>query len=350
MTALSHGLTLFGEPVLLVALIVMIFALLETERIWTRSRRKGGLEPGAMAYLLDGLVLAGVVLTFVGIGTLFVRLLTSIADLLGGVFDGERVGLLIVGMALALGLALALARIASGRRAAQNAASAMLPAPHTLGANLAGPAPAGALEHQPAYAPPGERYDDEPLPSLALLQERWQPAAASAASAPTSFLELAEPGANVRPRSRLAPALLTLALVVMLVSAAVLFRGQVIDALAGVSLPSGEAVIRQNAGAETTSANVGVAVAPAASATAVPSQPAAVAPQPSDGAPGAIKRVKSDALNMRALPGTDQQVVVVLQKGASVAVFTDAQLIRDTIWVKVRFGDQEGWVDQSLLE
>jgi hypothetical protein len=346
MIALSNGLTIFGEPVLLLALIVLVSALLEVERIWTRSRRKRRLDPGAMAYLLDGLGLAGMALVLVGIGTLFVKGLTSIAELLGGVFDGQRLGLLIVGMALALGLALVLARIASGRRAAQDAAGAMVAAPHSLGANMPGPALAGALEHPPTYAP-ADQLEDEPLPSLALLQERWRPAAASA---PTSFLELAEPGAKPRPRSRLAPALLTLGLVVMLVSSAVLFRGQVIGMLAGMSSPSNDTSVQQNAGPVSASANVGVAVAPAASATDVPSQPAAVAPAPASEAPGGTKRVKSDALNMRALPGIDQQVVLVLKKGDAVAVFTDAQLLRDTIWVKVRFGDQEGWVDQSLLE
>jgi hypothetical protein len=350
MIALANGLTLFGEPVLLLALIVLVFALLQAERIWTRSRRKRGLEPGAMAYLLDGLVLAGVALTLVGIGTLFVHGLTSIAALLGGVFDGQRIGLLIVGMAMALGLALALARVASGRRAPQDAAGALVRAPHNLDANMAGPAAAGDTERNPAYAPASEGHDDEPLPSFALLQERWQPAAARAASAPTSFLELAEPAAPTRSRSRLAPALLTLALVVMLVSAAVLFRGQVIGVLAGMSSPGDEAAAQQNAGSEAASANVGVAVAPSATAAPAAIQPAAEAPAPVDEGPGGTKRVKSDALNMSALPGLDQQVVLVLKKGDAVALFTDARLIRDTIWVKVRFGDREGWVDQSLLE
>ena len=81
-------------------------------------------------------------------------------------------------------------------------------------------------------------------------------------------------------------------------------------------------------------------------------QPArgAAAPLPASDAQGAQKRVKSNGLNLRAQPGTDQQVVVVLKQGDTVTVFTDARLIRDAIWVKVRAGDYEGWVDQSLLE
>ena len=121
MIALSTGLTVFSEPLLLVVLIALVFGALEGERAWTRSRRRRGLEPGAVAYLLDGLVIIGAVLALVGAAMLFVEGLTSIAALVGGVIDGERVGLLIVGMALALGLALALARAASGRRAAQDA-------------------------------------------------------------------------------------------------------------------------------------------------------------------------------------------------------------------------------------
>ena len=41
---------------------------------------------------------------------------------------------------------------------------------------------------------------------------------------------------------------------------------------------------------------------------------------------------------MRAQPGTDQQVVVVLKQGDTVMVFNDARLIHGATWVKVRAG------------
>jgi hypothetical protein len=366
MIGLSTGLTVFSEPLVLAALIALVFGALEGERIWTRSRRRRGLEPGAVAYLLDGLVIVGVALALVGAITLFVKGLAFIVAMVGEVIDGERVGLLIVGMALALGLALALARVASGRRAARDSAiaSAAVTPPINPGA-LAAEAPlAGASEQQLAYAPlPRERFEEPPPPALAMMQERWQPADRPAASVPTSFLDLIEPHSNTPARSRfaLASTLLILALTVMLVSSAVLFRHQLMNILSGMEASYGGVVEagssappnQPDIGAENAAANVGAAAASAASAPTVSSQPAAVvpaAPLSASDAQGAQKRVKSNGLNLRALPGTDQQVVVVLKQGDIVIVFTDARLIRDAIWVKVRAGDYEGWVDQSLLE
>jgi hypothetical protein len=353
MIALSIGLTVFSEPLLLVALIALVFGALEGERIWTRSRRRRGLAPGAVAYLLDGLVIVGALLALVGAAMLLVEGLTSIAAIVGGVIGGERVGLLIVGMALALGLALALARIASRRRAAQDSAIAS--------ATVTPPITSGAIA--PDASLPRERFEEQPTPALAMMQERRQLAAASAASVPTSFLDLVEPHSNTPARSRfaLASTLLVLALVVMFVSGAVVFRHPLINILSGMEASYGGVVAaggsaspsQPDVGAENAAANVGAAAASAASAPTVAGQPAAVAPAAplsASDAQGAQKRVKSNGLNLRALPGTDQQVVVVLKQGDMVMVFTDARLIRDVIWVKVRAGDYEGWVDQSLLE
>lgn len=348
MIALSNGLTVFGDPVLVVGLVALTFAFLETERVWTRSRRRRGFEPGAAAYLLDGLVLAGIVLVLVGLTSLFIGGLKSIAHLLGGVFDGEQVGLLIVGIALALGLALALVRIARGRRAERDVvrAGAAGAPPASLGASVAAPIATAPLEYQPAPAPHQPAAEEE-LPPLALLQERWQPAARAAANVPTSFLEIGQPQAAAAARSRFAFALslLTLAFVALLVSGAILFRGQLISMLSGLDSSSGQvAVAGDGQGAVQPKATAEQPVANVSSAA----QPAA--PAPANDAPGGTRRVKSDELNVRARPGVDQQVVVVLTKGVSVTVLTDMRLIDNAVWVKVRIGDQEGWVDQSLLE
>src|SRR4051812_41563473 len=95
MIALSAWLTIFSEPLFIVVLSALIVGSLEGERVWTRSRRRRGLAPGVVAYLLDGLVVVGAALVLVGTITLFVEGLTSIAATVGGVIDGERVGLLI---------------------------------------------------------------------------------------------------------------------------------------------------------------------------------------------------------------------------------------------------------------
>jgi hypothetical protein len=347
MNALSVELTIFGEPVFLVALIALVAAALQGERAWSRSRRRHGLEPGAVAYSLDAVVILGGVLAFAAGATLFVQGLKSIAMLLGGVIDGERVGLLIVGMALALGLALALARVASGRRAAQPAASAGMPS--GLDASLA------SAQAPQAYEPLSERFEEQPL---AMMQERWRAPATSAASVPTSFLDLAEPRVvpqqPARSRFALATTLLSLALVVMLVSGAVLFRHQLMNILSGMeasygtasSAPSGQS----SAGAEAAAANVGAAAVSATSAPTAASLPTPAAPASASDAQGVQKRVKSVSLNLRTQPGTTQDILVVLKQGDMVTMLTDVQLLGGATWVKVRAGDNEGWVDQSLLE
>ena len=348
MIALANGLTVFGDPVLVVGLFALTFAILETERAWTRSRRRRGFEPGATAYLLDGLVLAGVVLVVVGISSLFVGGVTSIAHLLGGAFDGQRVGLLIVGTTLAIGSVVVLVRIARGRRPAPDTVRTVASSapPASFGANVAQSIPASPPAYQPAAAPAPRQPDvEEEMPPLALLQERWQPSARAAANVPTSFLEIGQPQVAAAARSRFAFALslLTLAFVALLVSGAILFRGQLTSMLSGLDSSGGQVAtlgdsgdaVQPNTTAEQPAVNVSSA-----------SQPTA----PAIGAQGGTKRVKSDELNVRARPGVDQQVVVVLTKGVSVTVLTDARLIENAVWVKVRIGDQEGWVDQSLLE
>jgi hypothetical protein len=351
MNALSFELTIFGKPLILVALIALVFAALQGERAWSRSRRRQGLEPGTVAYLLDGLVLVGVVLAFAASAMLFVQGLKSISMLLGGVIDGERVGLLFVGMAIALGLALALVRVASRRRAAQPVAGARMPIGPERSATEASLASAPA---QQAYEPLREHFEEEQ--PLAMLQQRWQPSAVSTASVPTSFLDLVEPP---RPRSRfaLASTLLSLALVVLLVSSAVLFRHQLTNIISGIEASystagasDGGSPGQTDVGAENAAANVGAATASVASAPTAASLPTPAAPLLASDAQGAQKHVKSNSLNLRVGPGITQDVVVVLKQGDAVTVFTDASLIEGATWVRVRAGDHEGWVDQSLLE
>jgi len=186
------------------------------------------------------------------------------------------------------------------------------------------------------------------------MQERWQPGAVSTASVPTSFLDLAEPRSKQPERSRfaLASTLLVLALLVMVVSSAFLFRHQLINILAGMEASYGDAVAT-SPGASPSQPDAGSAAANISAAAPVASVPTAAslpAPLPASDAQGAQRRVKSNGLNMRALPGIDQTVVAVLKQGDIVTVFTDARLIQGATWVKVRAGDNEGWVDQSLLE
>jgi hypothetical protein len=288
--------------------------------------------------------------------------LTSAAAAVGGVIDGQRVGLLIVGMALALGFAWMLARAASGRRANRTVAGT-----NGLATLPINPAPAAdpplALAADQALAP---QYDQiEAQAPLAMMHERWQPRTATA-TAPASFLDLLEPQAKKPERSRFAvvSTLLVLALVVMLVSGSVLFRRQLINVLAGMDASYGSAAASSGAplaqpntscaAADVGAAAVSVASAPTAAAPAAPTAAAVAAPAAAPAitaeGQGAQKHVKGNGLNLRAQPGIDQQVVAVLRQGDVVTVFTDARLIQGATWVRVRAGDVEGWVDQSFLE
>jgi uncharacterized protein YgiM (DUF1202 family) len=68
-------------------------------------------------------------------------------------------------------------------------------------------------------------------------------------------------------------------------------------------------------------------------------------------APTLVSRhVKSDTLNLRARPGIDQQVIAKLARGASVLLLGERMTVEGRTWVRVRAGEQEGWVSQDLLE
>jgi uncharacterized protein YraI len=55
-------------------------------------------------------------------------------------------------------------------------------------------------------------------------------------------------------------------------------------------------------------------------------------------------------LNLRTRPGTDQPIITTLRQGAEVVLLHDVRTIGGRTWVKVRAGQQEGWVSQEFLE
>jgi uncharacterized protein YgiM (DUF1202 family) len=140
------------------------------------------------------------------------------------------------------------------------------------------------------------------------------------------------------------PILIGLVVVGVLVGGAALFRHQLAERLAGLA-PAGSEAASVSAPVATTrpaEANANPTTAPAAVATPVAPSPEVPSFQ--------TRQVKSDTLNMRVAPGTDQEIVMVLTKGAQVIVLNETQVLQDTIWVKVRVGKREGWVSQKLLE
>jgi uncharacterized protein YgiM (DUF1202 family) len=124
--------------------------------------------------------------------------------------------------------------------------------------------------------------------------------------------------------------------VVALVGGAVVFRTPLTELLAGGGRLA-------SAIASATAVPTGAALVE--SRPTAPAAPTAVAP-----IQAATRHVKSDSLNLRAGPGTDQAVLAVLAKGDAVALLDDSQLVGETTWVKVRAGAREGWVSEKLLD
>lgn len=306
------GLRMLSSPSLIVALLVFGLVTLELERAWTRARRRANAYPGALAYLLDGLVVLSVVASI----AMFVARLGS-AWMSGGV--RPLAGLAAIG-------AITIATVALVRRRAGQ------PGQATASAD------GGAEEPVAAPAMPVQSDPDEPASELLLYQKRR---ARVALAHPRSFLDLAAPAAapEARPKRRrgaLVAALIVLVATGALAGGALLFRQQATDLLSRarqialrVAAASGTAPPEPAAGLSAIGAR----------ATAPPATPAQT-----------IMQVKSASLNLRAEPGTDQPVVLVLAKGEAVTLLNETRIVRQSAWVKVRVGDRVGWVSRTLLE
>jgi hypothetical protein len=63
-----------------------------------------------------------------------------------------------------------------------------------------------------------------------------------------------------------------------------------------------------------------------------------------------ILRVRVANARMRSCPGLNCREVTRLQVGTRVSDLGQAEFVGDQEWIRVRVGDQEGWVDRYLLE
>jgi hypothetical protein len=336
----STGLWVLSSPWVLGALLVLALGALEGERHWTRTRRQAAEHPGPLAYVIDGVALAGAVLFAIGAVLLIVRAVLALLQLVGaGVgWMGQRAAdnpwaLAVVTALCVVGMGGALLLRRSGGAARLTAS----PAP------LAEPRPAAPPPAEPAMLPERRAAPsdfDDALGGVSMFQGRPQPAGASAQH-PRSFLDIprseAPPVPEPKRRSRVVPALIAL-VVVALVGGAVVFRAPLTQLLASASN-------------NTVAAAPGATAAPASGALSQGEPTAQVVPTAAPApAQAETRHVKSDSLNLRAGPGTDQAVLVVLAKGDQVALLDESQVVGDTTWIKVRAGDREGWVSEKLLE
>jgi hypothetical protein len=204
---------------------------------------------------------------------------------------------------------------------------------------------------------PAADQDDEGAPALAMLNSRRpiyeqrheQPAFTPA---PAFVLAAGEPQTPPAPPAargwwRL-PAAVTLAMVVLVVVVLALTIEPLAASLAGLRVEPPES-----------SAAPGLAAAPAAlvpdgasaedAPTSAPAPTPTLAPTPTS-APQGAARVSADRLNVRASPGANQPVVATLARGDEVLLLGEERPIRSSVWVKVRAGAVEGWVNRTYLE
>jgi hypothetical protein len=350
----------------MLVLLALAMILLEAERWWTRRRRRQRRQVGASAYMLDGLSVTSAALAVASALTLLAHAIVAAVVFAGTLLGwaGNRVLALtwlpaVLVAAVAFG-AVAFAftrgwlrlpgRISSLPAPTQSPApehrDLLTPAtmlsqrhePHSV-AEIPMTAPS-AIVVAPATAPqmtvaprsalsitPAARAEGpvEGLASVSMIGQHRRPM--PAAPPPASFLTdipLVE-----QPRSRLRLAVVALAIVVL--AGSTLFFWQ---PLAGL-MPS----VAPEANADTAPAPRN-APTPATNSTA-PARPA----------PAAIfVHVKSNVLNLRAGPGTDQQVLMTLRRGDQVLLLKETQTIAGRTWVKVQSGEQAGWVSQEFLE
>jgi hypothetical protein len=357
MTELTTMLSTFGNPWLVPVLLALAVIFLEAERWWTRRRRRHGKRGGLPARLLDGLSIFSAVLCVASALALLIRgtiaVVVFAGELLG--WAGARVSanpwilIVPVGAVALVGVAIAFRRgwlrlprrssaLRSGGRTLKERIGATdatsTPPIDSIGMPIIPTAAAPEVGDQrvsvatisvatvaPARQGPARPEPDMAVASLSMLEQRRRP---SGIPPPQSFLTK-EPSTGKPRRSRLPLAIVSL--VIVAVGGATLFFPQQLSTL----------LTRQQ---------------DATSHAAVPTARSIPTSIPNTRAPElhVIMRVKSDVLNLRARPGTDQQILTTLRQGTEVLLLNETQTVAGNTWVKVRVGEREGWVSQELLE
>jgi hypothetical protein len=340
----STGLWVLSTPWVLAVLLALGVGGLEGERYWTRTRRRAAARPGPLAYCLDGLSLGGIALFILGLVLLILQLVGALVRLAGTAIGwmGQQASAhpwpLVGGAVLCLAVvaAVVLGRNAMRARALRPVAA---PTPRFAVAHAVEMPAASAVGGTTAPRETAGELSGEELGGLSMYQARSRPSS-SPAMHPQSFLDMrradAPPENKPKRRSAVVPALVGL-IVIALVAGGVLFRTQIVGLVSGVA-----GVADERAPAATQVAGVAAAGQTAPSAAVGPTAAPVVALE--------VRRVKSDSLNLRVAPGTDQAVLGVLARGEQVTLLSERQDIAATSWVKVRAGEREGWVSEKLLE
>ncbi|HEX5690842.1 MAG TPA: hypothetical protein VFX76_12605, partial [Roseiflexaceae bacterium] len=329
-------LSTLSQPWLIAVLGILAVGLLEGERWWTRWSRSRGQHAHVAAYVLDGLAVTSALLMVLALLVLLVRLFVEIFALLGelislasgGLLSGPWALVVVVAVLVAIGIGImairskaraprrepapravsaqraALARGKSGgffdTLAAEEAPEAVITpqaptAPNVQPQMAAQPTPQIVASSTPSFSAGARSTPVEGLASISMMGQRR---VHNAAPIPSSFIEPV-PVVTQR-RSKMPFALLFL---IVVAASGFFFREQLLAFLPNIWATTSAAISRAG---DIVQPTVSAVASPVPAVAASP----ATAPTPLS---QASRQVASDELNLRAGPGTDQDVLATLR-------------------------------------
>lgn len=325
-----------GAPSFLLALVLIAVSLLELERRWTRMRRFAGMPAGALAFVLDSLVILTALLVVIGIALMLTQAIASVLQYtlaqisgLAWSIDGTAAGLTI-GATIALIALIALVRrmtvrLPSFRSERAGATLSRLSTPGERHPPSAAPIPA---------TPDRATSGDEEEPHLVMLRARQtMPRPVPTPQQPWSWSP-----ATVQPEPEPSTQRLhwgmtgVVALLLAVGGAGFVYRDAIPGMLSGL----------------TTQTTV-IAALPSSADVPVPSPVPAVSAIVAPTSAPQTWQVAVERLNLRAGPGTGYPVVTTLKGGDAVESLGETAGSGEDVWLRVRAGTQEGWVFRAFL-
>ena len=364
MTVFSPIVAISGSPSIIIALVLGAIGLLELERIWTRTRRFAGRPVGAPAFVLDGLALLAALLAFVGgvlaLTRMVIEVVSPIFEHTKGLIeqiDGTAAGLA-TGSLIALLVSMLLIRRLSSHTSAPSRES-ISEATASEGRSIRSapalpvadglPVPSGNVV-EPGEEPPlvmlrTRRPPQRPVlhpapiptvePPLVMLRTRRPPQRPVLHPAPIPTVEpaLTPPRPGHR---RLHWSAVIVATLLVFGATGFVYRDTIIQTVAAWQFPTTSLVISRP-----TEGSVFPTTLPA-----VPSVEAHTAPTPAP----QLRYVVVERLNLRAGPGVGYPVITTLKRGDEVVALGETAGSGEDMWVRVRAGEQEGWVFRAFLQ
>lgn len=325
-----------GAPSVLLALVLIAVSLLELERRWTRARRFAGMQAGAPAFVLDGLVICAALLAVIGgalmltqaIGSALQATLTQISGLEWKI-DGTATDLTL-GVAVALLMLLALMRRMTVRFPSATSQ------PERAGATLARRSAPGE-RHPPSAAPIPATPDratsgDEEEPHLVMLRARQTMPRSMPPSQPPWSHNAAQPESKPSTRRLRWGMMVVVALLLAISGAGFVYRDAIPMMLPGLAVQA-PVIASLPSSADVPAPSPVPAIAATVAPTSVPQ----------------AWQVAVERLNLRAGPGTSYPVLITLRHGDEVEHLGETAGSGEEVWLRVRAGTQEGWVFRAFL-